>query len=164
MGSAVGNEQVRVMAVIPYQEYLNMQNDNAEQPAKTDIEPEEEEEGEDEIPASLEMVLLCCPMRARRLATLTLQYLASLNGQFKYDAANGAIIVDGEEVHGSNLSEILRLLLTNRPGAVGDLTTEKPREAVGLKEFLSILSKTAAPASLISDKYWKQFFINLHKQ
>lgn len=145
--------ELRVYAVLPLTEFRRLKANEEEIP-QPPVEEECEEQGNDEIPQALEMVVLYCPKRSRRNAILLLHYIASMNGLITYDPNTGAIAVKGQVIKHSNLSEIFRILFTNRPG----VTEYIPRDTIGMNEFLSALSASAMPSNLIIDKYWINYF------
>ena len=168
---------LREYAVVPLAEYRRMKASNGEQLNAVESEqdkqqqmPANEQEEDDnesfevetcDIPVPLQMVILYCPARTRKSALLLLQYIAVLNGNITYDPSSGEIAINTYVVRHSNLSEIFRILFTNRPGNVDE---HMVREAIGLKEFLFVLSSTAMPSNLIVDKYWSNYFTKCRKE
>lgn len=166
----------KVMAVIPLSEYRQLKANESTKHKLDNDDDEEEDEGQfsehhnllgdgiaknhhqHDLPSALELVVHCVPARARRSAILLLHYLARLNGRFKYDADTGEISINNETIPQSNLSEILRILLTRKP------VSGKQRETVGMRPFLSILATTALPSNLIVDDHWKLYLLRIRSK
>lgn len=146
-------DSIRTMAVIPLEEYKQLIN--------SEDDPDEPMfhggggGGDDDIPASLNLILECAPSRAQRQALLLLKYMAQLNGRLQLDEDSGELVIDDKHKRGSNLCDIIRILLTNRPGS------GKARRANGIKSFLQVLSESALPANIIKDDYWRKYFTQL---
>jgi hypothetical protein len=151
------------MAVIPLEEYKKLIS-NKSQPNDQDDDDDDEiddlinstgagEISEDQaIPAALDLVISCAPCRMQNRAMMLLRHMASLNGRLKYDMDTGEILIDDQPVPGSNLSDIIRILLTNRPNS------SEPRESIGIRPFLKTLSKSPMPKNLIVDGHWADYF------
>lgn len=162
------SETIRTMAVIPLEEYKQLISDN---PPTTDQDINDDDTTMDEddnhsnmtgagatnndIPSSLLLILECAPSRTQRQALMILKYMAQLNGRIKYDEDSGEVIIDGKAKRGSNLCEIIRILLSNRP------SISQPRSAAGIKSFLKILAESALPANLIKDVHWRKYLKEL---
>ena len=72
-----------------------------------------------------------------------------------YNPDSGEFSISGQVIKHSNLSEIFRILLTNRPGNTGESIV---RDTVGMNQYLRALSSTAMPSNIIADKYWCNYF------
>lgn len=152
--------EVRAMAVIPLEEYRKLSAQNQDKIPETDdpmVGAGEHDHDDisgvhsEEIPKSLELVIQCAPSRMQNRALMLLKHMASLNGKIKYDMDTGELLIDDQHIPGSNLSDIMRILLTHRPNS------KEPRESIGIRAFLNVIASSAMPSSLIHDEHWNKF-------
>lgn len=147
-------ETVRTMAVVPLDEYKKLTRCNT-----ADDEDEQIiQEDQNEIPHSLGLILECAPSRTQRQALLILKYMAQLGGRLKYDEDTGEVVIDQKHQRGSNLCDMIRILLSNRPGY------GRRRNSSGMKAFLRVLADSALPANLIRDDHWRKYFNDLRSR
>lgn len=165
-------ETVRIMAVIPLEEYKQLTERKSDENPMNDSMVNEDEESttvnqepssgvdinKEDIPSSLRLILECAPSRTRRQALLILRYMARMSGRLKYDEDSGELVIDQKHKRGSNLCDIIRILLSNRPGY------GRPRKSTGMKSFLRVLAESPIPANLIRDDHWRKYMIELRSQ
>ena len=165
---ALGTDNgVRPFAVVTLSEFNRLKNnENIQQQSQEQNEEEEEQQKQDipmasmetsieQLPVELQMVLLYCPLRSRKLAMLMLHYIASILPKITYNGISGEICIDSERIENSNLSEMFRILFTPR-----SCEDKAPmRDTIGLKQFLFSLSRSGLPANLIQDQKWAKYFL-----
>ena len=185
---ADARKSVRVLACLPLDQYKRLMQQASENLPKTTKEEEEEEEDinfdtvpdddDDHIGGAkpdsppppppqqqssdpIDLILMCVSPRGQKTATVILHYLAALNGQVKFNASTGALILDGTEIQGSCFAELVRSLCSPSIYLEG-----KPKSIpAGMRALIKVLAlRTGIASSMIKNTYYSKYLSSMRRQ